>query len=338
MRSVLAAILALIVGGCGGNGGGAPGPADLTKLPADAITRTTQLGPVTAKVSAYPPAPTIGDEVTVVLDVTAKDGVLVTMPAFGEALGRFALIGFAEDAVAGGDVTHHVQRYTLQATRSGPTRIPRLRIEILDTRSEHTDNADHPGPRELLTEPLSIRVATIGDPTKLAELPAPLAALERSADRRPKIWLYGGLLAIAAALLGVSAWLWRKGKRTAEARRPAGEVALARLAALEHSGLPGDAAAAAVFYVDLADIVRRYLDGRFGLRAPERTTEELCAEAQTRADIAAGHRHLIAEFLARCDRVKFASAAATAEESTAAIAAARRLVMETRILAEEVHR
>lgn len=324
-------LLLAVLAGCTETADPSAAAGSIATVPDDALTETTELGPVTATVSAFPPAPTIGDEVFVVLEVTAKDGVVVTMPAFGEALGRFAMVGFAEDTTTAEASTRHVQRYTLQATRSGPTRIPRLRIELADMRAGHEEQRV----RELLTEPLSIRVAPILDPGKLGELPAPMAALSRKSDGGSNLWLYGGLLTAAAMLLALAGWLWRRGGRNHKASFSAHEIALARLTDLERGGVPETADAAAAFYVDLADIVRRYLDGRFGLRAPERTTEELCAEAQTRPDLAAPHRRLIAEFLARCDRVKFASANASSDESRAALAAARRLVEETVPTAEE---
>ena len=97
---------------------------------------------------------------------------------------------------------------------------------------------------------------------------------------------------------------------------------------LERKGLPdGDAVDA--WYVELSDIVRRYLEDRFAVRAPELTTEEFLQEAQRSAELSTSHRRLLTDFLERCDRVKFAAYSPGQDESSEALAVARRFLGET---------
>ena len=82
--------------------------------------------------------------------------------------------------------------------------------------------------------------------------------------------------------------------------------------------------------MELSDIVRRYIEARFGLRAPELTTEEFLAEAGRSADLTPSHRSLLSAFLERCDRVKFARYSPGDTESHEALQLARQFLRETR--------
>jgi hypothetical protein len=83
------------------------------------------------------------------------------------------------------------------------------------------------------------------------------------------------------------------------------------------------------FYVQLSGIVRRYLEDRFGLHAPERTTEEFIRDATTSGHLVQAHQALTIEFLEQSDLVKFARHRPGTGEMEAAYAAAERLVRET---------
>ncbi len=84
------------------------------------------------------------------------------------------------------------------------------------------------------------------------------------------------------------------------------------------------------FYVELSHIVRRYLEKRFHLRAPEQTTEEFIRETSISRVLSPEHRQLVQDFLTQADLVKFAQYRPSADDMNAAYAAAERLVMETR--------
>lgn len=56
---------------------------------------------------------------------------------------------------------------------------------------------------------------------------------------------------------------------------------------------------------EVSDAVRGYLEGRFGLRAPEQTTEEFLAGLAGKDLPGMGDAAGLGEFLAWCDLVKF---------------------------------
>jgi hypothetical protein len=64
------------------------------------------------------------------------------------------------------------------------------------------------------------------------------------------------------------------------------------------------------FHLRISDILRRYIENRFGLKAPERTTEEFLVElsqSETTANVLLrSHKNLLTDFLTQCDLVKFA--------------------------------
>ncbi|HEY6000135.1 MAG TPA: hypothetical protein VI078_12675, partial [bacterium] len=105
------------------------------------------------------------------------------------------------------------------------------------------------------------------------------------------------------------------------------EAALRALAALRARAAGGPDAE--VWYRELSDVVRRYLEDRFALRAPERTTEELIREAAVSGQLKPAHQELVRLFLAHCDLVKFARHRPSSEDASRALAAAERLVRET---------
>ncbi|MBU1695373.1 MAG: hypothetical protein KKC51_15625 [Verrucomicrobia bacterium] len=83
------------------------------------------------------------------------------------------------------------------------------------------------------------------------------------------------------------------------------------------------------FYVELTGIARRYIEGRFGLRAPERTTEEFIREASGSGLLKADHQALVRDFLEQSDLVKFARFTPGADEMKSAYVSAEKLVLET---------
>ena len=83
------------------------------------------------------------------------------------------------------------------------------------------------------------------------------------------------------------------------------------------------------FCIEVSHIIRVYLEERFSLHAPDRTTEEFLLELQSSRRLAGDHKQLIANFLSECDMVKFAKAEPPEQELRSLHEAASRLVGET---------
>ena len=83
------------------------------------------------------------------------------------------------------------------------------------------------------------------------------------------------------------------------------------------------------FYVELSAIIRTYLEDRFNLRAPERTTEEFIREAANSRLLSAPHQQLTRDFLEQSDLVKFARHRPGRQNMLDGLAAGETLVKET---------
>src|SRR4029077_9600432 len=83
------------------------------------------------------------------------------------------------------------------------------------------------------------------------------------------------------------------------------------------------------YYSALSGIVRAYVERRFGVRAPEMTTEEFLLTTARGGRLQGAYRALLGEFLGQSDLVKFARHVPTLADSERAWASARRFVEET---------
>jgi hypothetical protein len=88
-------------------------------------------------------------------------------------------------------------------------------------------------------------------------------------------------------------------------RIPAHEIAYAELERLLKEGFieKGEIKA---FYNGVSGVMRHYIENRFGLRAPERTTEEFLEEIEQSDLLEASWKAILGRFLSHCDMVKFA--------------------------------
>ncbi len=140
------------------------------------------------------------------------------------------------------------------------------------------------------------------------------------------VGIASALLAAAAAAVAALVFLFRyAARRVREHRMSPIERAWAELDRLLKKGLPGRGRYKD-FYVELTMVVRRYVQRKYGIRAPHLTTEEFLAECGRgeRGDFAAlGSMESLREFLESADMVKFAGVEATPEMADAATSSAR---------------
>ena len=148
------------------------------------------------------------------------------------------------------------------------------------------------------------------------------------------LWRYRWALATLGALLvvagaGMFYFIRSRRKRAIPAPPPPPwETAYGRLRELDLLQLPQKGMFAR-YYVELTGILRRYIEDRFRLRAPEETTPEFLAEVAKTDLFDAEHQRVLSGFLRHCDRVKFAQYEPSINEMEKSFAFVLRFVDET---------
>ncbi len=253
---------------------------------------------VTARASLDPPIVPFHKSAVLTLVVEAPTGTEVTIPDVRDALGELKVKG----------TPAHKQEII------GETRVRTTEQYILDpihVRSYFIRPVELTWSGGSLTVPIPAFRARDLTPEEVAEANTFVSELPGGPGvdtgmRRPA-WHWAVLAAVVAALALVA---WRMLRRTREVLAPEPiktpwQIAKERLALLQTRQLPQQGKFDA-YYVDLSSILRYYIEGRFQLHAPERTTPEFLAET-------VGHRYFspqqevfLSRFLRLCDRVKFA--------------------------------
>jgi hypothetical protein len=144
------------------------------------------------------------------------------------------------------------------------------------------------------------------------------------------------LLVLGVATLALYlVWRQRHAKALAvaqvQAAIVAGEDALAELENV-HKKL--SKANCRPYAIEVSGIVRRYLEHRFDIRAPQRSTEEFLVEARRSPLLTEKYQGKLGHFLGCCDFLKFAKGTAEEDELELLHQAAVIFVTETRLPAE----
>ncbi len=262
----------------------------------------------------------VGEPIVYTLEVSAEPGAAVVFPAAGDGrIGDLEINRVAEET--GEDGTRRM-RFLLQGFETGDFTLPGPEVTV---RSEDGEETVLAGPE------LEIEIVSVLGPDEedadIRELKDPIGL--------PRSYRWILYLAAAAAVLAAGAFLlYRKFFRREPAGppppppRPAGEIALEELERIRQADLPGRGLVKE-YYSRVSDTVRRYLENRFALRAPERTTEEFLQEMATTSHLTGDQQELVASFLSESDLVKFARYGPTEREIAGVFAAAVRLVEET---------
>lgn len=76
------------------------------------------------------------------------------------------------------------------------------------------------------------------------------------------------------------------------------------------------------FSIRVSDILRQYISAQYHLHAPEQTSQEFLEEAARSPHFTGADKELLADFLERCDLIKFAHVEATSDDSRGLLAQA----------------
>lgn len=262
---------------------------------------------------------TVGDHLIMTVSVHHPVGSEVAWPD-SLALAPFEVLEARRSPPeAAGDSLRSVAHLTLTAFELGDLEIPSFEVGVV---------APEAAEEVLATDSRAVQVVSVGvdEGGEIRDIRGPLA-ISLSALQLA-LWL---LAALAVAGLAWLAWRRLRTRRSDEAwagprapPRPPHEIALEALARLENSPLLGRGLVKE-FHIEASDILRRYVDGRFGVGAPEMTTGEVLQRLEwSEADSA--FRDGLASMLQTCDLVKFAKVRPGADRASELLALGRRLV------------
>lgn len=312
----LIGLLALALGGC------AKPPPE----PPPSVVAEAERGPIQFKVEATPKEVWIGDPVTLTLTATLPAELAAGFPTAADLGGARVRDDKSADPLPGPDgrtIWRHT--FTLEFLTSGEKEIPPLVLKY--------------GPRPAASQPASFENELAANTLKLSVRSA-LTSQDSLASPRDitgvrtpppppmttrEIALIAGSIIVGLLLTAAAAW-WII-RAMMKPPRPLSPEAwalreLASLAGRDWLAI-GEARE---YYYRMSEIVRAYIERKFGLRAPEMTTQEFISTLsrdRTRLPVdSAGLR----EFMQRCDLIKYAALAPTRDDAAAALETARSFV------------
>ncbi|MCF6155127.1 MAG: hypothetical protein E3K36_07720 [Candidatus Brocadia sp.] len=276
---------------------------------------------------------TIGDKIRFGIRVKYRDNLTIEFPKINQQLGVFTIKEAGDIAGAKREKDGYFtaeQNYVLSSYEIGQQKIPSLKIKYKDNQ----------GAGEVVTNEVIIDIKGV---LKEGETATDIKDIFPPVDvptnfKRLVIWIFAGFAALS--LSAVIYWLIRKRKKGYTKkeqefiRRSPHEVAYELLENLLKEDLITKGLIREYYY-RLTDIVRHYIEKKFDLLAPERTTEEFLDEMAHTNKLDDVHKRLIREFLERCDMVKYARYGPSGSEIQEIYDAAKRFIDETRERFEE---
>ncbi len=274
-----------------------------------------------ATLSGDPLRLTVGDQSRVFLSVQHDPKLSrVAWPAVPDSFGKLEVVEKSKiDTIRTGRFTQYRQRLMVTGFDSGEFIIPPFQVSVTPVGG---------APYQLTTGQLNIVVQTLDvDTTKPFKPIKGILAV-------PESWLdYIWYLVGAALLLAVILFFILRRKRQPETAPPPPPSVplhvrtLKALDALEQQGL-WQRGEVKEYYVQLTDILRGYIEARFGVPALERTTDELTAASRQHAELCR-HTDALYLILSTADMAKFARAQPMPDEHIAALRATREFVTAT---------
>lgn len=304
-------------------------------LAAEAPVRQTRTdAAITAALSIDRASLTTAERATLTLDTSLRKGFrLRPIDAAALAGTEWEIRPGAYTPARTGDDGRSIQRTQLILEPLGPGKVtlPALKLEYLP------EGGDEASVRTIMFDPVTFTVASVLAPGEEAKAPAERREV---VDPPPdwRRWAIGGAgaaAALAAAVALIAVAVRRRRARALEpVRRPAHELALERLEALLASALL-PLGRYKEFQAGLSSILRQYIEDRFEIHAPDRTTEEFLAEVRAPSGPGANLLHadditVLSRFLTQCDLVKFAGRRATESEAADAARTVREFIERTR--------
>jgi hypothetical protein len=216
----------------------------------------------------------IGDQIKLRIELEKKEDIRVQFPAWGgdQLSPKIEIVTvYPVDSVPALGMMRYTQDLLITSFDSGRHELPAIRFPFVD--SDRTDT--------IATTPIFLNVLTM--PTDTMQHIADIKTIYQLpvgwADIRPWLLLIGAIL-LGIALIGLVVYMlvrWKNDKPifgTPKPVEPPHITALRELDLLRNEKLWQNNRTK-IYYTRLSDIVRTYIEGRFGVAAMEMTSDEI---------------------------------------------------------------
>lgn len=288
--------------------------------------------------SLRPDSVLIGDRFTLEVEVRKDMMQVVGWPAFqqGRMNGQIEILSESPVDTVASDGRQQTlrKRYELTSFDAGAYDLGRFPVLYTDKNIVDTLYSAEPLRIVVTTFPVDTQNSTVYDIKAPEETPLLVSEFGGYVARG----VLGALLVAALAILG---WRWWSRRRvTADETGgeplpavPPHERAIQDLETLHNQKL-WQSGKVKQYYTRLTDIVRLYLEGRYGIRALEQTSDEIVRELRT-VELADRYRDELCDLFRTADLVKFAKHQPSAEENDAFYYTAYYFVENTKRMPEE---
>lgn len=287
--------LLLTLGGC--KRGATEGP----KEGAFEVDKVYERGPATVHIRLDKTKLSIADTILLQFEATLEPAYRIEMPKVDKMLEDFGIVDW-DNLGARLDSKNNVvttYQYRLEPFLSGHYEIPAFTFEFHDVNDPATKH-------ELTSEPIAVEVTSLLGDQRANLVIEDIEGVVDMPKPGHRWWLWIPAMLVAATI--PAGWLLlrrRRAKAPTGTYVPAHEIAYGNLRALVARNLV-EQGRIKEFYERISTILRYYIEHRFSLHAPERTTEEFLGELRFTKVLASSDKTVLEEFLTHCDLVKFA--------------------------------
>ncbi len=316
-----------------------------------AVEEHFERGPLTVTVRLEKDEITIADTIWVEFEAVIDEGYEVELPSMAAFMAGEESWGVLDyrtlpEKLLPGDKIRYRKRARLEPIVSGTYNIPAL--PIIFYKKDQAKQAEDPclppafGARpeetfELISEAMPVKVNSLVDEDH-ADLEISgirdVAQPRRESDRQWYLLLLipAGLLMAAMAFFLIHK---NRGRKEIKIMLAAHELAYERLRRLSAENLI-DEGRTREFFERISNILRWYIEHRFRLRAPERTTEEFLGEIRQTDILTREQQQMLEEFLTLCDKVKFGLYGPTVKEIQRTFDLTKNFIEATKIAEKQV--
>ncbi len=245
---------------------------------------------------------TTGDVITYTVDVDHTASIAVDVHEPGASIAGLRILDVGRDTpVTTGNRVREKRWYKLRADLVGSYVLPPVHAMF-----RYTDKPNEP-PQPLQSSEIFIEVKSVlpsdGGVNDIQDLE------DLEVVHRPLRWPWIAATAAGVlAILGGLFWWWRKNRKTVTSAPalPPHERAFRALNSLRKTDF-ADHAAVRAYYFAISEVVRIYVEGRFGFNATDLTTEEIFARLADVQALQTAQRQSLRDFLMQTDTVKYAA-------------------------------